>query len=95
MNNLTRPIRERGGIVVCKDPDLYREISSVTLACRKEAAMDVADWDVCLVVRIGKAGEILASPIVAQLRIEWEWENRITAFWAVSRPAAAEHRLCH
>lgn len=72
MKDQTRLIRKVGGIVVCEDPDLYRE----ECGCEKQEKVEwvtpittfndreTSYWGVCLVVRIGKAGERLAYPTV-------------------------------
>jgi hypothetical protein len=44
----------------------------------------IAYWDLCLVVRIGKAGGRLMYPTIAQLRKEYErnYANRYSRFWS-------------
>ena len=44
-------------------------------------SMEVAYADLCLFVRIGKAGERLAYPTISQLRKEWERDPQTSHFW--------------
>ena len=46
-----------------------------------KTSMNVAYADLCLFVRIGKAGERLAYPTVSQLRKEWERDPQTSHFW--------------
>jgi 2-oxoglutarate-Fe(II)-dependent oxygenase superfamily protein len=50
----------------------FNRQSSAYVKYGNEASLGLAYGDVCLIVRIGKAGERLAYPTVAQLKAEWE-----------------------
>jgi 2-oxoglutarate-Fe(II)-dependent oxygenase superfamily protein len=50
----------------------FNRQSSAYVAYGNEPSLGLAYGDVCLIVRIGKAGERLEYPTVAQLKAEWE-----------------------
>lgn len=103
--DINQVIRRNGGIIVCQDPDSYREQDgaydkpekvewvtprttfneqkSVYFAYGNHPELRFVYGKVCLVVRIGKAGERLAYPTSAQLEKVWEKEGneRPSAFW--------------
>ena len=59
-----------------------RQKGTYTATYGNEPSVEVAYADLCLFVRIGKAGERLAYPTVSQLRKEWEREYRSSHFWS-------------
>jgi len=103
--DITRVVRRMGGIVVCEDPDSYKnergaydkpeKVEWITPRTTftghekpyvsrmgNEPGLGIAYGNVCLVVRIGKAGERLQFPTSAQLKQVWESEGwRPSAFW--------------
>ncbi len=50
----------------------FNRQSSAYVTYGNQAELGLAYGDVCLIVRIGKAGERLGYPTVAQLKAEWE-----------------------
>jgi hypothetical protein len=95
--DITRLVRDRGGIVVSQEnwevdeeygyenPERVEWVTPVTTFNRKERAfatygneptLEVAYADLCLFVRIGKAGERLVYPSASQLREEWKKEAK-------------------
>ena len=54
----------------------FNQQSSAYVWYGNEASLGLAYGDVCLIVRIGKAGERLAYPTVAQLKAEWEEKRK-------------------
>jgi len=104
--DITKEVRGKGGIVVCEDPDSYKNergaydkpekvewiTPKTTFNDQKnkflstmgnEPGLGIAYGNLCLVVRIGKAGERLQLPTSAQLKQVWEREGnrRPSAFW--------------
>jgi hypothetical protein len=67
-------------------------VTPMTIFSRRESTYNthgnepiekIAYWDLCLVVHIGKAGERLMYPTIAQLRKEMErnYADRNPLFW--------------
>jgi len=104
--DITKIVRMKGGIVVCQDPDSYRNergaydkpekvewiTPKTTFNDQKnkflstmgnEPGMDIIYGNMCLVLRIGKAGERLAYPTSARLKQVWKKEGnkKPSAFW--------------
>jgi 2OG-Fe(II) oxygenase superfamily len=95
VESLIGMLRYHGGIVVRhrkEDQQNDQEILWVTpvttfnrqsnayVAYGNEATLGLAYGDICLVVRIGKAGERLVYKTVAQLKEEWEEEQKARRF---------------
>ena len=101
--DITRIVREKGGIVVCREdweadeehgydnPERVEWVTPVTTFNRKKGAwatygnepmLAVAYADLCLFVRIGKAGERLVYPSGSQLEKERKEEDKTSSdFW--------------
>ena len=58
-----------------------RQKGTYTALDGSKATVQVEYADLCLFVRIGKAGERLAYPTVSQLRKEWARDPRTSHFW--------------
>jgi len=74
-----------------KNPEKIEWVTPVTTFNRQkgsyvtygnEPSVEMAYADLCLFVRIGKAGERLAYPTVSQLAKERKRESRTSAFWS-------------
>ena len=59
----------------------FNRQSSAYVACGNESSLGLAYGDVCLIVRIGKAGDRLSYPTVALLKEEWEEKKRHKMRW--------------
>ncbi|KAI0276031.1 hypothetical protein BGY98DRAFT_935363 [Russula aff. rugulosa BPL654] len=79
----------------CETPEHVDWVTPVTTFNRKtgafatygnEAILEMAYGDVCLVVRIGKAGRRLEYPTLAQLKRATQQVDRTSAFWRRNDP---------
>jgi len=72
-----------------ENPERVEWVSMTTFNCKEiryatygnQPTLNLAYADLCLFVRIGKAGERLVYPTVSQLKSEWKNEPQTSPFW--------------